>query len=144
MSRILPDDVQDFHGDPWVVAFFALLAIVGTIRSLIHIFRDDGGAASIAGIDIEVEGGQNLVALFAQWGLVQLLSAGVSWIVLIRYRGLIPLMLLFSLLENVGRIAIGRSKPLKVENPPPGAYGSLIISPMLAVAFWRSLSGRGG
>ena len=139
LSAVLPDDAQTYRGDRWVLLFIVLLTTVGTIRSLIHIARHDGGAASIAGLDIEVEGGQNLVAIFAQWGLIQLLQAGIGWIVIIRYRGLIPLILLNSLIENVGRIAIGQAKPLKVDRPPPGAYGSRIISPILLVAFWCSL-----
>lgn len=142
MNGLLPSDVCTYRGDHWVSLFIVLLTIVGTVRSLIHIARHDGGAASIAGLDVEVEGGQNLVAIFAQWGLVQLLSAAISWIVVVRYRGLIPLILLTSLIENVGRIAIGRAKPLKVEKPPPGAYGSRIIAPILLVAFWCSLPKR--
>ncbi|MDE2892901.1 MAG: hypothetical protein OXN86_10410 [Chloroflexota bacterium] len=139
LSAILPEDACTYRGDRWVSIFIVLLTIVATLRSVIHIARHDGGAASIAGIDIEVEGGQNIVAIFAQWGLVQLLQASLGWVVVCRYRGLIPLILLISLLENVGRIVIGRSKPLKVAKPPPGAYGSLIISPILLIAFWRSL-----
>lgn len=139
MNGLLPSDVCTYRGDRWVLFFIVLLTIVGTIRSLIHIARHDGGAGSIAGLDIEVEGGQNLVAIFAQWGLVQLLQASIGWIVIIRYRGLIPLILLTSLIENFGRIAIGQAKPLKVEKPPPGAYGSRVISPILLVAFWCSL-----
>ena len=139
LSAILPDDTRTYRGDRWVSLFIVLLTVVGTIRSLIHIARHDGGAASIAGLDIEVEGGQNLVAIFAQWGLVQLLNAAIGWIVVTRYRGLIPLILLTSLIENIGRIAIGRSKPLKVAKPPPGHYGSIVVIPLLAAAFWRSL-----
>ena len=116
--------------------------MVTTIRSIIHIARHDGGAASIAGIDIDVEGGQNLVAIFAQWGLVQLLMAGAAWIAIVRYRGLIPLVLLLNVIENLGRIAIGRSKPLKIAKPPPGACGSRILWPVLVVAFWQSLPRR--
>lgn len=142
LSAILPDDTHTYRGDRCVSLFIVLLTIVGTIRSLIHIARHDGGAATIAGIDIEVEGGQNLVAIFAQWGLVQLLNAAIGWIVVTRYRGLIPLILLTSLIENIGRIAIGRSKPLKVAKPPPGHYGSIVVIPLLAAAFWRSLPER--
>ncbi|MCY3923629.1 MAG: hypothetical protein OXG27_14715 [Chloroflexi bacterium] len=138
-SGLLPDDVHTYRGDRWVSIFIVFLSVVATVRSVIHIARPDGGAASIAGIDIEVEGGRNLVAIFAQWGLVQLLQAALGWIAVFRYQGLIPLILLISLLENVGRILIGRVKPLKVAKPPPGAYGSLIISPILLIAFWRSL-----
>ena len=139
VSAFLPDETRAYRGDPWVPFFLVLLSAVATTRSVIHIARHDGGAKSIAGIDIEVEGGQNIVAIFAQWGLVQLLNAAIGWIVVTRYRGLIPLILLVSLLENIGRIMIGQSKPLKVAKPPPGAYGSLVIVPLLLVAFWHSL-----
>lgn len=138
-SAILPDDTDTYRGEPWVTKFYLFLSLVMTFRSLVHVVRNDGGANSIAGIDLDVEGGQNVVAIFAQWGLVQLLSAGLSWIVLFRYRGLMPLILLFSLIENVGRILVGRSKPLRVDKPPPGAYGQVAILPFLAVALWKSL-----
>ena len=141
-TAILPDDARTFHGDRWVPRFLVLFSVIMTARSVIHIARHDGGAATIAGVDIEVEGGRNIVAIFAQWGLVQLLNAAIGWIVVTRYRGLIPLILLVSLLENIGRILIGRRKPLKVAKPPPGAYGSLVIVPVLLVAFWRSLPKR--
>ena len=138
-TAILPDDARTYRGDCWVPRFLVLFSLIVTARSVIHIARHDGGAATIAGVDIEVEGGRNIVAIFAQWGLVQLLNAAIGWVVVTRYRGLIPLILLVSLLENIGRILIGRRKPLKVAKPPPGAYGSLVIVPVLLVAFWRSL-----
>ena len=138
-TAILPDDARRYRGDRWVPQFLVLFSVIMTARSVIHIARHDGGAATIAGVDIEVEGGRNIVAIFAQWGLVQLLNAAIGWVVVTRYRGLIPLILLVSLLENIGRILIGRRRPLKVAKPPPGAYGSLVIVPVLLVAFWRSL-----
>ena len=143
-TAILPDDARTYRGDRWVPRFLVLFSVIMTARSVIHIARHDGGAATIAGVDIEVEGGRNIVAIFAQWGLVQLLNAAIGWVVVTRYRGLIPLILLVSLLENIGRILIGRRKPLKVAKPPPGAYGSLVIVPVLLVAFWRSLPKRNG
>ena len=142
VSAILPDDTKTYQGDPWVIRFYLFLTLVITFRSCVHVLRKDGGAASIAGIDIDVEGGQNIVAIFAQWGLEQLLLAGLAWLALIRYRGLIPLILLINLLDNIGRILIGRSKPLKIDKPPPGAYGQVIILPFLALALWKSLPER--
>lgn len=138
-SAIVPDDTDTYRGEAWVTKFYLFLSLVMTVRSLVHVVRNDGGANSIAGIDLDVEGGQNIVAIFAQWGLVQLLSAALSRIVLFRYRGLIPLILLFSLIENIGRILVGRSKPLRVDKPPPGAYGQVAILPFLAAALWKSL-----
>jgi len=139
LRAVLPADVFRYGGARWVGLFSVLLAVVITGRSLVHIFRADGGAASIAGIDLEVEGGPNLVALFGQWGLEQLLLAGLAWLALLRYRGLIPLILLINLLDAIGRIAIGRAKPLQVAKPPPGAYGSVAAVPILTLALWCSL-----
>ncbi len=144
VSGLLPTDVHTYRGDPWVTRFYLFLSLVITFRSLVHVFRKDGGANSIAGIDLDVEGGQNIVAIFAQWGLEQLLLAGLAWLALFRYRGLIPLILLINLLDNIGRILIGRSKPLKIDKPPPGAYGQVIILPFLALALWQSLPRRDG
>ena len=142
LSAVLPHDANTYRGDPWVTKFYLFLCLVITFRSTVHVFRKDGGANSIAGIDLDVEGGRNIVAIFAQWGLEQLLLAGLAWLALFRYRGLIPLILLINLLDNIGRILIGRSKPLKIDKPPPGAYGQVIILPFLAVALWQSLPRR--
>ena len=142
LSAILPDDPNTYRGDPWVTRFYLFFCLVVTFRSCVHVFRQDGGAASIAGIDLDVEGGRNIVAIFAQWGLEQLLLAGLAWLALVRYRGLIPLILLINLLDNIGRILVGRSKPLKIDRPPPGAYAQVIILPFLALALWRSLPER--
>ena len=142
LSAILPRDANTYRGDPWVTKFYLFLCLVVTFRSMVHVFRKDGGAHSIAGIDLDVEGGRNIVAIFAQWGLEQLLLAGLAWLALFRYRGLIPLVLLINLLDNIGRILIGRAKPLKIDRPPPGAYGQVIILPFLAAALWQSLPRR--
>ena len=139
IRALLPQDATRYRGDRWVPYFHLVISLVITARSLIHVFRSDGGANSIAGIDLEVEGGENIVSIFAQWGLEQLLLAGIAWLALLRYRGLIPLVLLINLLDSVGRIAVGRSKPLRVDKPPPGAYGSWIALPLLAAALWHSL-----
>ena len=87
-------------------------------------FRKDGGANSIAGIDLDV---QNIVAIFAQWGLEQLLLASLAWLALLRYRGLIPLILLINLLDNIGRILVGRSKPLKIDLDVDGGQNIVAI-----------------
>ena len=142
VSGLLPTDVHTYRGAPWVTRFYLFLCLVITFRSLVHVFRKDGGANSIAGIDLDVEGGQNVVAIFAQWGLEQLLLAGLAWLPMLRYQGLIPLILLINLLDNIGRILVGRAKPLKIDKPPPGAYGQAIVLPFLAMALWQSLPTR--
>ena len=57
---------QGTKGSFWFTVAFTVLV---TVRSLIHMFAPDGGANSIAGFAIEGDAGDNLVHLFAQWGV---------------------------------------------------------------------------
>ena len=109
------------------LGFFVLLAIMSTARSLVHLLAPDGGAASIAGINLAVAGGSNIVAIFSQWGASQLLLAFVQWLVIWRYRFLVPAMLAVVALEQLLRIFAGRLKPLEVDKAPPGQYGTYIV-----------------
>ena len=140
LSNLFPKTDQDYVGPRSAFVFFVVVSIVSTIRSLIHIFFADGGASSIAGISVGVEGGKNIVAIFGQWGASQLLLAVMYWLVIIRYRFLVPAMLGLTLVEQVLRLGVGRMKPLvEVMGTPPGAIGSVILLPLTAIALWISL-----
>lgn len=138
-SRLLPPVQQTYTGPKPPFYFFILVTLLSTVRSLIHILAADGGAASIAGLDVQVEGGGNLIAMFAQWGLSQLLLAGVYWLVIGRYRFLVPAMLAVVALEQALRLALGGWKPLEVVAPPPGALGSELLLPLAIIACLWSL-----
>ena len=140
LSRLLPDDARTFTGPKWTAAMLAAVNGVGTARSLVHILAPDSGAGSIASMDTKVAGGDNIVALLAQWGGGQLLEAGVIWVVLWRYRGLVPLMLGVVTAEQALRVGIGTSKPLVTARTPPGAL-SWGLLPAAAVALAASLTG---
>lgn len=139
LSALLPPLDADYRGSARSSRFLAVLTVVTTVRSIIHIAAPDGGAQSIAKLDVDGPQGKNLVALFGQWGLEQLLLAGVCWVVLRRYRSLIPFALLLHVLDLVGRIGVGRMKPIVVDRPPPGAIGQVAVLPAAAVALWFSL-----
>jgi hypothetical protein len=119
-----------------------LTASIGTVRSCIHIFSADGGAGSIAGMDLSA-GASAILFAFALWGSEQLIYAILQWVVILRYRSLVPLMWAVQLLEVLGRMLVGSLKPITFAHTPPGAYGNyifLILSVlMLALALW---SGR--
>lgn len=139
LQRLLPADASDYRGPRWVLIVTALYNVVWTARSLVHVLAPDGGAHSIATIDTSVAGGDTIVAMFAQWGLVQLLIAGVFWVLLARYRGLLPLMLLVYLLEPVLRIVVGQFKPIATVGTAPGAVADWIVIPVMAVLLVLSL-----
>lgn len=117
-----------------------VVAIMGTVRSCIHIFAADGGAGSIAGMDLTVAGASGIVFAFALWGSEQLMFALVQWAVILRYRSLVPLMWLLQLLEILGRMLVGQLKPVSFAHTPPGAIGNYVIlalsAAMLAVSLF--------
>ena len=138
--ELFPKQIDDEpHGNRVIVWVFALITLVTLARSCIHLFAPDGGAGSIAGIDLSGAGGGNLVSLFALWGLSQLILGFVFLVVLLRYKSLIPFMYVLILIEYSGRIIIGYVKPLVVTHIPPGAIGDYIMVPlailMLIISF---------
>lgn len=121
----------------WWVAVSYLCLI--TVRSLIHMLAPDGGAHSIATINVSVAGGANIISIFGQWGASQLLLALLLWVLLLRYRGLVPLVLLIFMLEPALREFEGHLKPVMTEGVAPGVAFNWLLEPILAVVFFISL-----
>lgn len=124
-----------------MIAFWltALYLVVITVRSCIHLFSADGGAQSIATIDTNVAGGDNIIAVFGQWGATQLLLALLLWVLLLRYRGLLPLVILVLLVEPPFRALSGQLKPLETMGTAPGAALNWYAVPILAVLLYLAL-----
>jgi hypothetical protein len=143
LVALLPADPGRYDG-PAIAWWFAVayLAVV-TVRSVIHVLAPDGGAGTIATIDLTVAGAANVVAMFGQWGAVQLLLALLLWVLLLRYRGLAPLVLLVFLLEPGLRELAGRLKPLETLGTAPGAALNWAVVPVVAAMLWSSLCPAG-
>jgi hypothetical protein len=139
LAAVLPALDEGYRGARGARRFLIGATIVTTARSLVHMFLPDGGMTRIARVDTSGDGGKNVVAMTGQWGLEQLLLAGVSWVAVFRYPALIPFALLLHLLDLAGRIGVGRLKPLVVDRPPPGAIGQVLALPFTAAALWFSL-----
>ena len=138
-ASLLPSDPTRYDGPAvarWVTTF---LLVVITIRSLVHLFSPDGGAQSIATIDTSVAGGNNIIAIFGQWGASQLLLAGALWVLLLRYRGLIPFILSVLLLEPFLRGISGHLKPIATLATAPGAALNWYVVPVVAVTLYLAL-----
>lgn len=138
-AALLPAAPTDYHG-PLLPFWFAVALLVAiTARSLIHLFAPDGGAHSIATIDLSVSGGANIVALFGQWGAIQLLLAALMWTLLLRYRGLLPLILATLLVEPFLRALTGHLKPLTTVGAAPGAVHNWTLVPLIAAMLYLAL-----
>jgi hypothetical protein len=142
-ATLLPASADNtIRGMKLPVYVFAVIAMVSTIRSLIHLLAPDGGAGSIAGMDLSVAGAQGIIFSFALWGSAQLIYALIQLVVVFRYRSLVPFMYVLLILETLLRELVGHMKPVHFAHTPPGAIGNYVILPlaalMLALSLWRS------
>lgn len=140
MTHVLPPSTNaHYAGSRYSAWFLMLLGLGWCIGGSIHSFAPDGGAGSIAGIDLSQDG-RRIIALFAWAGATQLAHGIAMIIVALRYRTLVPLMLLLSLLERglLSWSAFVAHVPASGEHPP-GQYGSLIAVPLILLFLWLSL-----
>jgi hypothetical protein len=134
LAVLFPARADNFlPGGRLPVWLFTLIACVSFVRSCIHMFAPDGGAGSIAGMNLAVPGADGIIFAFALWGSSQLIYALIQLLVAFRYRSLIPLMYLLLAIEALLRILVGRMKPVTFSHMPPGAYGNYLMIP-LAIA----------
>jgi len=120
LKKVLPTELSSYVGYRIVRIATALYLMVMIGRSSIHLFSSDGGANGIAGIDISVEGGDNIVAIFHQWGATQLILALFISLLFFRYPGMTPLIVLTLAVEPVLRLVAGQMKSVTADGAPPG------------------------
>ncbi len=119
-KKLLPNNPTSFEGIRAIRIVTAIFLLVMVVRSCIHLFAADGGAQSIAGIDTSVEGGNNIIAIFHQWGAIQLILAVLLFVLFFRYPGLTPLILLTLALDPVMRFIAGQMMSVTSTGTPPG------------------------
>jgi hypothetical protein len=142
MNKILPSDPTNYAGPRWIRYATIPFLLVVVARSLIHLLTADGGAQSIAGIDTSVEGGNNIIALFHQWGAIQLLLAILLVVLFIRYKGFTPLVLLGLALDPILREVAGMQMKVTAVGTPPGAALNAPVLVALSLLFVFSLMER--
>ena len=139
MKKLIPTTIENkIPSNKFVYYFCWLLVTFNLFRSLEHIFAEDGGAESIAGIPLSSysdEAANNIVSIFAQWGFSQLVLACILLLVVLKMRELIPLILLIVALENILRGVVALYKPLILVGAPPGAVSPIIGLVTLVVFF---------
>ena len=138
-KKLLPKDISIFQGFRPIRLIAVLYMLVMVARSCVHLFAADGGAQSIAGIDTSVEGGDNIIAIFHQWGAVQLILALLLLLLFFRYPGLTPLILLTLTLDPVLRFVAGQMMSVTATGTPPGEALNAAAFYLLALLFIASL-----
>jgi hypothetical protein len=138
-KKLLPSNPTKYEGFRAVRIVTAIYLLVMVVRSCIHLFAADGGAQSIAGIDTSVEGGDNIIAIFHQWGAIQLILAVLLFVLFLRYPGFTPLILLTLALDPVLRFVAGQMMSVTATGTPPGEALNAAAFYLLALLFIASL-----
>jgi hypothetical protein len=139
ISKVFPTDPFSFEGFQIVRIFAALILLLMLVRSCIHLFASDGGAQRIAGVDTSVEGGNNIIAMFHQWGAIQLILVILLVVLFFRYPGLTPLIVLTIAFDPVMRFVAGRIMNVTSTKTPPGAVLNAPAFIVLMLLFVASL-----
>lgn len=144
LSRLFPPTIgQEFPGPRWVVFVFYALTALTVWRSQHHILAPDGGAQSIATIPLDrypSGAAETIIGIFALWGLSQIIVAALYLLCAVRYRAMIPLMLVLFTFEYAARLGIGMSKSIETTGTAPGAIinGAFVVlgCGLVTVTLW--------
>jgi hypothetical protein len=120
MNALLPKKPKEYRGYLFVMIITFVFMLIVVARSGIHVVSPDGGAGTIAGIDTSVAGGNNIIAIFHQWGAIQLLLVGLMLVLFFAYKGLTPLIILFLCLDAPMRALAGQMGAVESTRTPPG------------------------
>ena len=147
-QRLLPQRIDNSYGGHklalWLLGVLVLMK--GGI-GLGTMFNGYSAATSADGIPLDTftpAGEQAFVALFAAWGLSQLMLNLIGVLALIRYRAMVPLMFVLLLLEHLSRKLIFWILPLPRTGAPPGFYINLALVAVMIVGLVLSLWKRRG
>jgi len=140
LNSPLPKDPKTYLGYRVVRVITLAFLLIVVVRSLIHLFSPDGGAQSIAGIDTTVAGGSNIIAIFHQWGAIQLLLAGLLITLFFSYKGLTSLVILFLSLDAPLRSIAALMGKVESTQTPPGEALNWPAFMFLVLLFIASLA----
>jgi len=140
MNVFLPPSNNDqYQGSRYSAWFLALYGIGWIVPGMIHSFLPDGGAGVIAGLDLS-HNPTLIFGLFAWAGATQIAHGIVTLVVALRYRVMVPLFLLVSLIERTLLSWSGWVSHIPVSgHHPPEHYGSLISLPVILLFLWLSV-----
>jgi hypothetical protein len=136
MALFPPSTNSDYHGAPISAWFLAMSSVTTIVPGLIHYFLPDGGADLSTRAD-------TIIALFAWYGALQIPFGILILIIALRYRSLVPLVLLLTILmQALGAYSGWFGKGSHSGHHPPEHYGSAAFVVLGTLFFMLSLRDR--
>ena len=140
---------NNYLGSRLVVYIFIPFLLLMTWRSIIHLFYAEFGLHGIANM-IVIDGSPDpmpvIYAFFSLWGLIQLLFCAFAWVILFRYKSLLPFNILVFLIEWSARVINDSNSHLKFAEyktgTTPGIESAPYVTVFLLILFITSLLNR--
>ena len=146
LDHILPRRLDnDFRGQRLALWLFAPVVFVKTGVALATIFNGRVAAQSADGLPLAsygAAGAEAVLALFAMWGLAQLVISVFGVLALVRYRAMVPLMFVLLLGEHLARKLTLVVLPIARTGAAPGGYVNLVLLALMIAGLGLSLWGR--
>ena len=126
---------NDYLGYKLVIYLFVPFLLLMTWRSVIHMSFEEFGLHEIANVKV-LTGNPDpmplIYAFFSAWGLIQLIFCAFAWVVVIRYKSLIPLIILAFLVE--WSVRVFNSSPI-VNDPiySDGITPGMVYAPYVVI-----------
>jgi len=141
--RLLPPSTNAAYVGSMLSAYFlTLFSVLTIVPGCIHTFAPDGGAGTIAGLDLS-QNGRVIIAIFAWAGATQIAFGLATLVVSLHYRNLVPLMLALAIVERtLHALNAWVIRGATAGHHPPEHYAVLVGLPLLCGALVLSLRGR--
>ena len=146
LSHILPRQIDNtYRGQRLALWILGLLVAMKLAMGLNSIFNGHEVASSADGIPLDSygpAGARTVVAMFAIWGLGQVILGLLGLLALVRYRALVPFLFALLLAEQVCRKAILTFLPIAKVGSPPGTVVNLVFLSLMLLGLALSLWSR--
>lgn len=147
LGQIFPQRIDNtYRGHKLALWLFGVIVLMKVAMSVNSIFNGHTVATSADGIPLDTftpAGAQAVVSLFAIWGLAHLVICVLCIVALVRYRAMVPFMLVLLLLEHLSRRLILYVMPIVRVGTPPGFIVNLVLLTLMIVGLALSLWSRG-
>ena len=127
MALLPPSTNAAYRGSILAAWFLALSSVTTIVPGMIHYFLPDGGAGVIGGVDLSTRA-DTIIAIFAWYGALQIPFGLLLVIIALRYRSLVPLLLLLLVLQQaLGAWTAWFWKGAHSNHHPPEHYASVVF-----------------
>jgi len=139
LGQLFPRELgTDYRGRRLGLWIFGFVVFMKSLQMLSSLFNGRMTLRRADGIPIDTYppgAAQTIVSLFALLAFTYLLICVICWLVLLRYRSVVPMMFMLLLLDYVCRRAILYFLPVGRTGTPGGVIVNLVLFALMVAGF---------